>query len=131
MGGTPQKEARGGEVSLLFCLDRLRVHASAKGAPSDGVETLDNNDSYKDDVPSVRRQTPREQPNLMTGVASRRSRAGPLARRRKVERHHYSSALTAKGACSHQRGRDGAGLTQLTRMTRTTTRAMMLQASCI
>ena len=31
-------------------------------------------------------------------------RAGPLARRHKGERHHYSSALTAKGARSHQRG---------------------------
>ncbi len=29
--------------------------------------------------------------------------AGPLARRHKGERRHYSSALTAKGACSHQR----------------------------
>jgi hypothetical protein len=38
----------------------------------------------------------------MTGVASWRSRAGPLARRRKGERRHYSSALTAKSARSRQ-----------------------------
>ncbi len=91
-------------MSLLFCLDHVRAHASTKGAPSAGVETLDNDDSYDEDVTSVGYQTPREQPNLTTGVASRRLRAGPLARRHKGERHHYSSALTAKGARSHQRG---------------------------
>ena len=58
MGGTPKKEARGGEVSLLFRLDHVRVHASAKGAPSTGVETLDDNDSFDEDVASVGRQNP-------------------------------------------------------------------------
>ena len=58
MGGTPQKEAQGREVSLLFCLDQVRAHASAKGAPSAGVETLDNNVSYDHDGPSVRRRNP-------------------------------------------------------------------------
>ena len=58
MGGTPQKEARGSEVSLLFRLDHVRAHASAKGAPSTGVETLDGDNSYDKDVTSVGRQNP-------------------------------------------------------------------------
>jgi hypothetical protein len=58
VGGTPQKEARGGEVSLLFHLDHVRAHASAKGAPSAGVDTLDDNDSYDKDVASVGHQNP-------------------------------------------------------------------------
>jgi hypothetical protein len=58
MGGTPQKEARGGEVSLLFRLDHVRGDASAKGAPSAGVETLDDDDSYNKDVASIGRQNP-------------------------------------------------------------------------
>ncbi len=58
MGGTPQKEARGGEVSLLFRLEHGRVHASAKGLPSAGVETLDDNDSYDDDIARVGHQNP-------------------------------------------------------------------------
>ncbi len=58
MGGTPQKEAQGGEVSLLFRLDHVRAHASAKGVPSAGVETLDDNDSYDKDVASIERQNP-------------------------------------------------------------------------
>jgi hypothetical protein len=45
-------------VSLLFHLDCVRVHASAKEAPSAGVETLDDNDSYDEDVASVKRQNP-------------------------------------------------------------------------
>jgi hypothetical protein len=53
MGGTPQKEARGREVSLLFCLDHVRVHASANRVPSAGVETLGDDDSYDNDVLSV------------------------------------------------------------------------------
>ncbi len=60
VGGTPQKEARGGEVSLLFCLDHVRAHASAKGVPSAGVETIDDDDSYDKDVASVGRQDPPE-----------------------------------------------------------------------
>jgi hypothetical protein len=58
MGGTPQKEARGREVSLLFCLDRRRAHASAKGVLSAGVEILDDDNSYNNDVASVGRQNP-------------------------------------------------------------------------
>jgi hypothetical protein len=58
MGGTPQKEAQGREVSLLLRLDRGRAHASAKGAPSTGVETLDDDDSYDKDVASVGRRNP-------------------------------------------------------------------------
>ncbi len=58
MGGTPQKEAQGRKVSLLFRLDHVRAHASAKGAPSARVETLDDNDSYNNDVVSVGRKNP-------------------------------------------------------------------------
>jgi hypothetical protein len=58
VGGTPQKEARGSEVSLLFRLDHVRAHASAKGVPSAGVETLDDNNSYDEDVASIGRQNP-------------------------------------------------------------------------
>ncbi len=58
MGGTPQKEAQGREVSLLFRRDCGRAHASAKGAPSAGAETLDDNNSYNDDVASVGRRNP-------------------------------------------------------------------------
>ncbi len=56
MGGTPQKEAQGREVSLLFRLDHVRAQASAKGAPSAGVETLDDDDSYDKDVASIGHQ---------------------------------------------------------------------------
>jgi hypothetical protein len=45
-------------VSLLFRLDCVRVHASTKGMPSAGVETLDEDDSYNDNVVSVGRQNP-------------------------------------------------------------------------
>ncbi len=58
VGGTPQKEVQGREASLLFRLDHVRAHASAKGAPSTGVETLDDDDSYDKDVASVGRQNP-------------------------------------------------------------------------
>ncbi len=58
MGGTPQKEAQGREVSLLFCRDCGRAHASAKGAPSAGAETLDDDDLYDDDVTSVGHRNP-------------------------------------------------------------------------
>ncbi len=45
-------------MSLLFRLDHVRAHASTKGAPSAGVETLDDDDSYDKDVASVGRQNP-------------------------------------------------------------------------
>ncbi len=45
-------------MSLLFCFDHVRAHASAKGAPSAGVETLDDDDSYDEDVASIERQNP-------------------------------------------------------------------------
>ncbi len=41
-------------MSFIVCLDRVRAHTSAKGVPSARVETLDNNDSYGNDVQSVR-----------------------------------------------------------------------------
>ncbi len=45
-------------MSLLFRLDHVRVHASTKGAPSAGVETLDDDDSYDEDFASIGHQNP-------------------------------------------------------------------------
>ncbi len=45
-------------MSLLFRLDHMRAHASIKGVPSAGVETLDDDDSYDEDVVSVGHQNP-------------------------------------------------------------------------
>jgi hypothetical protein len=42
------------EVSFLFHLNHNRAHASAKGGPSAGVEAVDDNDSYDDNVASAR-----------------------------------------------------------------------------
>jgi hypothetical protein len=53
-GETPHK-LQGGEASFLFRLDRKRVHASAKGATSTGVKTVDNKESYDNDVASAGR----------------------------------------------------------------------------
>jgi hypothetical protein len=58
VGGTPQKKARGREVSLLFRLDRVRAHASTKGVPSARVETSDDDDSYNDNVASIGHRNP-------------------------------------------------------------------------
>ena len=41
------------EGSFLFCLDHDRAHTSAKGGPSAGVEAVDDDDSYNDDVAST------------------------------------------------------------------------------
>ncbi len=83
---------------------------------------------FNNGITSVGRQNPREQPNSMTGVASRRLQMGPLARRRKAERHH-SFCLDREGAHAVAKGGGAVpGLTPLTRMTRTTTRATTLQA---
>ncbi len=85
MGGTPQKEAQGREVSLLFRLDRGRVHASAKGAPSAGVETLDDNNSYDNNVTSVGHQNPPRaakfdnrgsKPEIAGGTPRKKARGG-------------------------------------------------------
>ncbi len=85
MGGTPQKEAQGGEVSLLFRLDHVRAHASAKGAPSAGVETLDDDDSYDKDVASIRHQNPPRaaklsnrgsKPEIAGGTPCKKARGG-------------------------------------------------------
>ena len=85
MGGTPQKEARGGEVSLLFRLDHVRAHASAKGAPSAGVETLDDDDSYDEEVASIGRQNPPRaaklnnrgsKPEIAGGTPCKKARGG-------------------------------------------------------
>ncbi len=51
-------------MSLLFRLDHVRAQASAKGAPSARVETLDDDDSYDNDVPSVWRQNPPRAANI-------------------------------------------------------------------
>ncbi len=45
-------------MSLLFHLDHVRAHTSTKGAPSARVETLDDNDSYNEDVASIGHQNP-------------------------------------------------------------------------
>ncbi len=49
---------QGREASFLFRLNRERVHASAKGAPSARVETVDDEDSYDNDVASAGHQNP-------------------------------------------------------------------------
>ncbi len=45
-------------MSLLFRLDHVRAHASAKGVPSAVVETLDDDNSYDEDVASIGHQNP-------------------------------------------------------------------------
>jgi hypothetical protein len=56
-GETPRKKAQSKEASFLFRLDREGVHASAKGAPSAAVKTVDNDNSFDDDnVASTGRQ---------------------------------------------------------------------------
>ncbi len=88
VGRTPQKEARGGEVSLLFRLDHMRVHASAKGAPSAGVETLDDDNSYDEDVASVGHQNPPRaaklnnrgsKPEIAGGTPCKKARGGKVS----------------------------------------------------
>jgi hypothetical protein len=56
-GETPCK-VQGVEASFLFRLNHERAHASTKGAPSTGVETVDNKDSYDNNVASAGHQNP-------------------------------------------------------------------------
>jgi hypothetical protein len=72
-------------LSLLFRLDRMRAHASAKGAPSTRVETLDDDDSYDNDAVSVgRRNPPRaaklydrgSEPEIAGGTPCKKARGG-------------------------------------------------------
>ncbi len=83
-GETPCK-ARGREASFLFCLDCKRAHASAKGAPSAGVKTVDDKDSYDNDVASTGRQNPTQaakldnrgsKPEIMGGGPHKKAQGG-------------------------------------------------------
>jgi hypothetical protein len=75
-------------VSLLFSLDHVRVHASAKGVSSAGVETLDDDDSYDKDVASIGHQNPPRaakldnrgsKPEIAGGTPCKKARGGEVS----------------------------------------------------
>ena len=81
---------------------RGRTHPP-KGHPASGLRPLMTKIHTTTPLQVLGIKTPRKQPNLMTGVASQRSRGGPLARRRKAERHH-SFCLDRKRAHAASKG---------------------------
>jgi hypothetical protein len=60
-------------------------------------------------------ETPCKQPSSAVGLASQRLWGTPLARRREAERHHSSSASTARGRTRLRKGRPALGSRPLTR----------------
>jgi hypothetical protein len=86
-GETPCK-AQGREASFLFCLDRKRVHTSAKGAPSIGVKTVDDDNSYDNNVASIGCSNPPQaakvnnrgsKPEIARGIPCKKVRGGEMS----------------------------------------------------
>jgi hypothetical protein len=129
VGETPCM-AQGGEASFLFHLNHKRAHTSAKGAPSIGVETINDEDSYNNAVASAGHQNPPQaaklddrgsKPEIVGGTPCKKARGGEAS---------FLPPRPQEGACSLQRGGGGAapGSTPSTRTTHTMTTTMMLQA---
>jgi hypothetical protein len=74
-----------------------------KGCPASGSRPLTTKIRMTMTLQALGVKTPCKQPNSTTGVVSQRSRGGPLARRRKAERH-YSFCLDRKRAHAASKG---------------------------
>jgi hypothetical protein len=120
-----RKAERHHSSSALTTRGRTRL---PKGSPALGLRPLTTKIHMTTTLQALGIKTPHQQPNSTTGVASQRLQGGPLARRRKAERHH-SFHLDRKRAHAASKGGGVPGSTPSTRTTHTATTTTTLQAS--